>query len=241
VLTTAWVSENTPSTLMGEWALADAQDHERWHHSLDEERQRWEDGAVSSWGLIRLAGVSAALGGVLLLATDVFGWFVVPLQQSSALTPPEARGFWPVVFLLALVLTLGGLVGLYARQAVSAGVLGLVGFAAAFSGMALSVGIAWLPFPAPSLALAASGIGAVATWVGLVLAFAGWALFGVASMRAGVFPGMAAMVLLVGAVLSFLTFVGLPGTLVLDVAIVWMGLALLSGRAAPAVRPARAR
>jgi hypothetical protein len=133
---------------------------------------------------------------------------------------------------------LGGLVGLYARQAQSTGVLGLVGFAAAFSGSALSVGIAWLPFPTPFLALAASGIGA---WVGLVLAFLGWALFGVATMRADVFPRTAAIVLLIGAVLSFTVFVGLPGILVLDVAIAWMGLALLSGRAAPAGRRARAR
>jgi hypothetical protein len=78
-------------------------------------------------------------------------------------------------------------------------------------------------------------------WGGLVLAFVGWALFEVATMRAGVFPRMAAIVLLVGAVLSFAVFQGLPGTLVLDVAIAWMGLALLSGKAAPAERSAWAR
>jgi hypothetical protein len=196
---------------------------------------------MSSWGLIRLAGVSAALGGILLLATDVVGWFVVPVEQSGALTPPGPRGFWPAAFLLALVLALGGLVGLYARQARGTGVLGIVGFVAAFSGTALSVGIAWLPFPAPSLALGASGIGAVVTWVGLVLTFVGWALFGVATIRAGVFPRSAALVLMFGAVFSFLAFVGLPGTLVLDAAIAWMGLALLAGGAAPARSPARAR
>lgn len=196
---------------------------------------------MSSWGLIRLAGVSAALGGVLLLTTDAVGWFVIPSRQSAMLGPPGPRGFWAAAFLLALVLVLGGLVGLYARQAQRAGVLGLVGFAAAFSGTALSVGIAWLPFPTPSLALAASGAASgIAAWVGLVLAFVGWALFGVATLRAGVFPRTTAIVLLIGAVLSFTVFQGLPGTLVLDVAIAWMGLALLSGRAAPAGRPARA-
>jgi hypothetical protein len=75
-----------------------------------------------------------------------------------------------------------------------------------------------------------------------VLAFVGWALFGVATMRAGIFPRMAAIVLLIGAVFSFTVFdEGLPGTLVLDAAIAWLGLSLLSGRAAPAGRPARAR
>ena len=196
---------------------------------------------MSSWGLIRLAGVAAALGGMLLLATDVVGWFVASVEQGAALTPLGPRGFWPAVFLLALVLALGGLVGLNARQARGTGVLGFIGFAAAFSGTALSVGIAWLPFTTPSLALGASSSAPKATWVGLVLAFVGWALLGVATIRAGVFPRTVAIVLLLGAVLSFVAFVGLPGTLVLDAAIAWMGLALLTGRAAPARRTARAR
>ena len=202
---------------------------------------------MSYRGLIRLAGVSAALGGVLLLATDVIGLLVVQPAQGVILTQP--RGSWAAAFLLGLVLTLGGLVGVYARQAPSAGVLGFLGFAAAFSGTALSAGIAWAPLVAPSLTTGASHVAestwvglAESTWVVLVLAFVGWALLGVATMRAGVFPRTAAVALLLGAVLSFLAFAPLlPGTLVLDAAIAWMGVALLSGRAAPAGRPARAR
>ncbi len=201
--------------------------------------------AVSSWGLIRLAGLSAMLGGVLLLVTDVVGWFGDPAEQSAVLTPPGPHGFLPAAFLFALVLVLGGLVGLYARQAASAGVLGLVGFVAAFSGTTLSVGIAWLPLAVPSLAVAASTIAGKApweaTWAGLALVFVGWALFAAATIRAGVFPRSVAIVLLLGAVLSFLAFVGLPGTLVLDAAITWMGSTLLTGRAAPAGRRTRAR
>ncbi len=42
-----------------------------------------------------------------------------------------------------------------------------------------------------------------------------------------------------GTVLSFLAFApSLPGTLVLDAAVAWMGVALLGVRAAPAGRPA---
>jgi hypothetical protein len=95
---------------------------------------------MTSWGLIRLAGVSAALGGVLLLVTDVAGWFDIPTQQRAVLGPPGPRGFWAAAFLLALVLVVGGLVGLYARQAQRVGVLGFVGFAAAFSGTVLHLG-----------------------------------------------------------------------------------------------------
>ena len=198
---------------------------------------------MSSLWLIRLAGVSATLGGVLLLVTDVIGWFVIPPWQIAELGPPGPRGLWAAAYLLALVLVLGGLVGIYTRQAQSAGILGLVGFAAAFSGTVLSVGVAWLPFPTPIQALSASGGASwIAAWVGLVLTFVGWALIGVAAIRAGIFPRMAAIVLLIGAVLSFTVFQGgLPGTLVLDAAIAWLGLSLLSGRAAPAGRPAQAR
>ena len=152
-------------------------------------------------GLIRLAGVSAALGGVLLLATDAIGLLVVQPAQGVVLTEP--RGSWAAAFLLGLALSLVGLVGLYARQAPDAGVLGFVGFAAAFSGTALSAGIAWAPLAAPSLITGASHV-AESTWVALALAFVGWALLGLATVRVGVFPRAAAVALVLGAVLAII-------------------------------------
>ena len=54
----------------------------------------------------------------------------------------------------------------------------------------------------------------------------GWALFGVATLRARVFPRRAAIVLIVGALLTVLP---LPATtLLIDVAVAWLGLSLLS-------------
>ncbi len=54
----------------------------------------------------------------------------------------------------------------------------------------------------------------------------GWALFGVDTLRARVFPRRAAIVLIIGALLTVLP---LPATtLLIDVAVAWLGLSLLS-------------
>ena len=71
-----------------------------------------------------------------------------------------------------------------------------------------------------------------------ILAALGWLLFGVATLRAGVYPRWAAILLIVGAVLLGLP---VPGTeIVLAVAIAWLGFTLFTGRAA-AESPPRAR
>ncbi|MDP8950462.1 MAG: hypothetical protein M3N00_09560, partial [Actinomycetota bacterium] len=57
-----------------------------------------------------------------------------------------------------------------------------------------------------------------------VLAALGWLLFGVATLRAGVYPRWAAIVLIVGAVLLGLPVPGLE--IVLAVAVSWLGFAL---------------
>lgn len=71
--------------------------------------------------------------------------------------------------------------------------------------------------------------------VGLVLLDLGWLLFGVASLRAGVFPRGAAVLMIIGAVLDFVFALldistGLNGIvgLVLIAAVAWMGVAIWS-------------
>ena len=62
-------------------------------------------------------------------------------------------------------------------------------------------------------------------------------MFGVAALRARVFPRAAAILLIVGAVVIFLP---LPfTTVVFAVAVAWLGFALFSGRDASAERPSR--
>lgn len=53
----------------------------------------------------------------------------------------------------------------------------------------------------------------------------GWLLFGIATLRAGVYPRTAAILLIIGTVF---TFVPIPAaTVVLNVAVAWLGLSLL--------------
>ncbi len=56
----------------------------------------------------------------------------------------------------------------------------------------------------------------------------GWLLFGVATLRAHVYPRWAALLLMVGAVLGFFP---LPlNTVVFGVAVAWLGFALFTGQ-----------
>jgi hypothetical protein len=153
-----------------------------------------------------------------------------------------------LLFLLGAILVLGGLVGLYARQSEQAGSLGLVGFLVTFLGMALVVGASWeRAFTEPALAQVSPELLAQDPpgWVnfGFILSFAlasvGWLLFGVATLRAGVYPRAAAILLIVGALISF---VPLPLTEVfLAVAIAWLGFDLFRGGDGSAERPSRVR
>jgi hypothetical protein len=96
-------------------------------------------------------------------------------------------------------------VGLYARQAAAGGTLGLVGLLVAVLGTMLPAGAWWLEaFAVPYAVLKAPALVAP---TGRLLAgrsvsfgvFAlGWVLFGLASLRARVFPRDAAILLIIG-------------------------------------------
>jgi hypothetical protein len=122
-----------------------------------------------------------------------------------------------------------GLVGLYARQSQAAGLLGLLGFLAAFAGTILLAGFFWSSaFIAPALANAAPTLLNAGPPPGLTPTFStfaiGWILFGVASLRTRVYPRVAVIVLIIGAALTFLP-IPLVGV-VFDVGVAWLGFSL---------------
>ena len=156
--------------------------------------------------------------------------------------------------LLAGVLLTGALVGLYVHQSEAAGTLGLVGFLLAFAGAVLASGSAWEnAFILPVLAretpelLEAGPPGLV--FFGEALSFGllgvGWILFGLATYRARVYPGIPAVLLVAGGVLTLVPIpslvLGVVVGIVLDVAVAWLGFALLTGRGAPAEQSSRVR
>lgn len=194
--------------------------------------------------LIRRGGYAALAGGALLLVADL-GSLGQELFGSSSekFSETAVTTSWTLVsgaFLAGGVLIMIGLVSLYARQAEEAGVLGLVGFLWAFVGMALVVGAFWaFVFVVPSAAIEAPAfLNAESTAGPLDLGFAitfmgfpvGWLIFGIATFRARVFPRLAAGLLAVGALV---TFAPLPATTVLlDIAVIWLGYSLLSEKTA---------
>jgi hypothetical protein len=194
--------------------------------------------------LFRLGGLAAVGAGVLTIIGELVGLSVYFEDMAvAATTVSYALAFW--LYMLGSVLLLGGLVALYVAQSKEAGILGVVGFVVAFLGTALIVGADWAQvFIGPLLAVNAPQILELGPTTGLVLTFitlgVGWLLFGIATLRAGVFPRWAAILLMVGAVLSFFP---VPLTsIVLSAAVIWLGFILLTGRGlASGEQPQRVR
>jgi len=168
-----------------------------------------------SSNLVRLGGLAAVAAGALLLIADLWSLIIELLVgDTENFSEVAVSTSWAVIsgmYLIGVLLLLVALVGLYARQAEAAGVLGLVGFLAALVGTGLLAGMFWtLAFVAPSVAVEAPAfldaeptglLGFGFLFSGIVVGL-GWALFGVATIRARVFPRAAAIVLTVGALLG---------------------------------------
>jgi hypothetical protein len=174
---------------------------------------------MRSSDLIRWSGLAAILGAALLLISDFRSLTVLSGDPAEIVTTGAylADG---VTRVLAGILLLLGLVGLYARQSEASGTLGLVAFLVAFAGTALILGTWWTnAFVAPVLAQEDSrlletgptGVMSVAFTLSFALAAVGWLLFGLVSLRAGVYPRAAAVVLMIGAALTFAPLPGGPG------------------------------
>lgn len=194
--------------------------------------------------VVRLGGLAALVGGVLVVITGLVELIALDYEDFDETALTGTYAFVSLLYLFAVILVLGGLVGLYAGQLEAAGPLGLFGFLVAFFGTALLVGAVWFQtLAARTLALAVPGFfeDDPAGWgmgSSYVLAALGWLLFGVATLRARVYPRWAAILLIIGAVLLGLPVPGVE--IVFAVAVAWLGFVLFTGRAA-AERTPRAR
>ena len=173
---------------------------------------------MSSSKLIRWGGLAAVVGGVLLIITDLLVLFVFGFgQRFSEVIITSGLFFRSAIAPVAGALVLLGLVGLYAHQSEATGIPGLVSFLVAFLGTVF----------AQSFVL------------GDLLANLGWALFGVSTLRANVYPRVAAILLITGAVStgmfsalprsepgSLLMYLVIGADMVLNVAISWLGFNL---------------
>jgi len=192
---------------------------------------------MSRTRLIQLSGLAGIVGGVLLILLDVA--FIVTFGDQPERVA-AATTTWLILLDLSIIATylgLLGLIGLYARQIEESGRFGLVAFVIASFGTVMSVGFNWGGgFIVPALTSAAPEFldqvaeappGIVAA--GFISTFAlfalGWLLFGAASLRARVFPAIPLWLLVIGAILGFVSRIaglGIPGVL-FGAALAWLG------------------
>jgi hypothetical protein len=145
--------------------------------------------------------------------------------------------------LLAGMLLLVTLIGLYVTQSESAGKLGAVGVLIAYVGTILMVGDFYAnTFVTPLVAanvpeyMDSYEAGMLRLWfpVEFGLFVASWFLFAIATLRAGVYSGGAALLLLIGTVIALLPLAFV--NVLFDFAVIWLGFELFSGRTKVAPR-----
>jgi hypothetical protein len=207
---------------------------------------------MSASDLVRWGALAAIVGGVLLFVVGLSDLFLLGFGGPESFSEAAGTASWffiSVLSLLATVLGLFALVGLHLYHSEAAGTLGFVGFLVAFLGTALVVGTNWMnAFAVPSLAVeapefldveqVAGPVNPALVLSGIVLAV-GWALFGWAALRAGVYPRWLAVALIVVALAQLIP---VPvGLLVFAPVLALLGLVAFSGRgrAAAAEQPSR--
>ena len=196
---------------------------------------------MSSSSLIRLAGLAALSSGVLSVIGDLLSLLVDLENPVSATTSSYTIVYF--LYLLSTALVLLGLVGLYTSQSRAVGILGLVGFLVAFLGTVMLVGGLWFElFVTPNLAaqapvLVEADLGSLGFTLTFFLGAVGWVLFGVATLRANVYPRWAAVLLIVGGVIFFLP-VPLRG-IIFSVSVASLGFMLFTGQVRSDEQPSR--
>jgi hypothetical protein len=187
-------------------------------------------------------GLASVAAGILLLVGHLLNLggnseYGTVLGSSSVLT--------------AHVVLVFALVALYAAQAEQSGLLGSLGMVLSVVGTTLASGVILVEIAGASgaevEAVTGAGLSGALSLLGGLAFLIGLILFGVATMRADVFPSWAGMLLIVGDVIfGAASFAGaaslvieVVGALITCAAFVWLGLALLSGSGASARQPAR--
>lgn len=206
--------------------------------------------------LFRLAGLSALLAGLCYVFVGIFH----PANVPASVTTTR----WETVHVIACAMSFFGvlgLAGLYARQAVKAGLLGLVGFILLSLWMVVIMGFSFVEaFILPHLATATPAL--VDSWMKMFnggtrqfdlgvlptlwtlsapIYILGGLLFGIATFRARILPRGAAVLLALGTVLAplggALSLAAQPKVAIpTGLGLAWLGFALMTERQAPAAR-----
>ena len=186
--------------------------------------------------LFRITAPIAILAGALVAVTRPVILLTTPTELDAftayVLGPTHAVN--SVLSIVAFALLLLALVAAYDRIARPAGLLGVIGLGTAIVGTVFMAGDWWYEaFAVPRIAEVAPE--AIETFVGgrllmgglssFALFGIGWVLFGIASLRAHIYPRAISIAILVGGLLSGLPFgfTYLPGGVIHGLAFVWLG------------------
>ncbi len=174
---------------------------------------------MSSSDLVRWGAVGALLAGMVLIAIGLITLVILgPVALYFGGTATAQDYLLEILFSIALVGMLAGLVGFHARQAPNYGRLGTAGFLAAF------VGGFFLLASTVATILAGREVLDWLFLLGFVGSLVGFVLLGVATIRARIFPRWCGVLLIVAVLGMPVYFVlGNYGGAILY-GLVWLGL-----------------
>jgi hypothetical protein len=195
--------------------------------------------------LVRVAGPIVLAAGALLLIQQVA---MASFLDRSAIEATMANPlFLPlaVAYFVAFCGLLVALVAAYSWEADEAGAFGMLGFLAALVGTMFLAGdlwfeafaVPWLGDVAPASLHLAGGTLMIGAFTSYVLFAVGWVLFGLASLRARVFPLPISIAIVVGGIIGFQAALP-PFAIPLAVAIGWLGIWMIRTSTVANVAPA---
>jgi hypothetical protein len=194
--------------------------------------------------LARLAGPLAVGAGTLLLVQQLVMLPIVDRTQIEATMANPLFVFTAVTYFVAFCGLLIAVVVAYSVEAAEAGMFGVLGLLAAIVGTMFLAGdlwfegfaVPWLGDVAPGSLHLAGGMLMIGGFTSYVLFATGWVLFGLASLRARVFPRLISAAIVVGGVIGFQAAVP-PFAIPLAVAIgslgIWMTRSTSTSQGAP--------
>lgn len=185
--------------------------------------------------LARVAGPLTLLAGVLIVVQQLVLFSIVDRGQLLATLVNPRYGPSAVASFAALCGLAVALVAVYHWEARGVGTFGAIGFVAALVGTMFLAGDAWYEaFAAPWLVAVApallttepSGMMLSGALTSYALFSAGWVLFGLANLRARIFPRAIAAALIVSGIVGVSALVP-PYAVPLGLTMAWLGLWLL--------------
>jgi hypothetical protein len=182
--------------------------------------------------LTRLAGPAAIVAGALLTVSQLV---MLTLNRADLVATVNSITYKITMtgYVIGFFALMVALVALYQRQALQAGTFGVVALCAAIAGTMDMAGNMWFDgFVVPwiadvmpqTLAAPKRGTLVIAALSSYLLLPLGWLLFGIASFRAGVYPRILCVAIMIGGLISYgagLPPYGIPLALAVAAVGVW--------------------